>query len=130
MPRPYSCSADGAAAGRTGGGSRSVGFAPAGPAARAHTTATNTARAIVVSMDEPPCSVSDAAGNRPRAAEGRDEHRVLAGAARHDDHDVPPVARDRRRRLGRLVLEALGMDGREALDVLRRQARERHPGPD
>src|SRR6266403_3026125 len=129
MPRPYSCTADGTAVWRVGGGSRSVGFAPAGPAARAHTTATNIAVSLAVSMDEPPCSVCDAAGDRPRGAEGRDEDRVLAGAARNDDHDIPPVARHGRHGAGRPILEALRMDSREALDILRRQVPKRHAGP-
>src|SRR3989449_7523708 len=44
--------------------------------------------------DAPFSAARDLSRHRASGPEGRDEGRVLARAARHDDHDVPPVAGD------------------------------------
>src|SRR6266702_5362893 len=68
--------------------------------------------------------VGDSSGDRSRGPEGRDEGRMLARASRHHDHDVSPVASHPRHRTGRSVLEPLGVNRREAVEILLSEAQE------
>src|SRR5207247_11301614 len=73
-----------------------------GPAARRRPRAAREAYSLYVERaaegdneaDGPFSAARDLSRHRASGPEGRDEGRVLARAARHDDHDVPPVAGD------------------------------------